>query len=121
MILEELQEILGETAAQRFVDVFAATAVTFPKSPSGPFFARLVHLAGQDAAERLRLRFAGETIYVPRNATDERKRRDSEISARLAAGESPAAIARSYRTVTRLSVRHVQRIAAVMAKKLTTT
>lgn len=116
MILDELQDLLGVVAAQRFIDVFAATVVTVPKHPTGAFFGRLVQLAGPEAAERLRLRFAGETIYVPLNVADERKRRDDEIAARLAAGESPAAIARSYRTMTRLSIRHVQRIAAGAAK-----
>lgn len=116
MILDELQDVLGAALYRRFVNVFAATVVTFPKAPDGPFFAELVRVVGADAAERVRLHFAGSKVYIPRDAADERKRRDMEIIDRINSGETPESIARTYRLVTRVSIRTVQRIAAAASK-----
>jgi hypothetical protein len=117
MILDELRDLIGVGAALRFVHVFEGTDVQFPKAPHGPFFAELTRVLGPVDAERVRQRFAGSMVYIPRDARDERERRDREIEARLASGESPAAIARSYRIVSKLSARSVRRIAAAMAKR----
>ena len=73
------------------------------------------------AARALRDRYFGETVYVPRNAAEERARRDEEIVARVASGESAAAVARSYRVVSTLSERHVRRIVERMTVKASQT
>ena len=110
MILDEIEALVGLDARLRFMALFAGTSVTFPKTPRGPFFAQLARALGNEAAERLRLRYAGEAIYVPRNANEERARRNAEIAARIAAGESPAYVARTYRAMASLSERHIRRI-----------
>lgn len=109
--LDELRLVLGEDDAQRFLDVFARTDVNVPKTPRGPFFVELQRVVGKKPAECFRRHFAGQTLYIPRSALEERERRNAEIVARYAAGEPLYAIARSYRSVTSLSVRHVRRIA----------
>lgn len=115
-IIDELRELLGEALLRRFLAVFARTVVTVPKSPRGPFFTELVRVLGAEAAERFRGRFAGSQLYIPFNAAEERERRNAEIVARVAAGESLQSIARSYRSVTSISVRHVRRIATGISK-----
>jgi hypothetical protein len=114
--LDELRSILGEDNAQRFLAVFARTDVNVPKLQRGPFFAELQRVVGEEPAERFRKHFAGQTLYVPRNVFEERERRNAEIVARYAAGESLHAIARSYRSITSLSVRQVRRIATGTTK-----
>lgn len=110
-ILDQLRLLLGEPAASRFLALFSGTSVTFPKRHAGPFFAALVRAVGIDLAERVCRQWAGEHVYIPRNAAEDRARRNVAIAARLAAGESPESIARSYHEVKRLSVRTVRRIA----------
>jgi hypothetical protein len=110
VILDEIELLVGCEKRMRFMALFAGTDVTFPKQPRGPFFEQLSRALGADAAERLRLRYAGERIYIPRNEADERARRNAEIAARIAAGESPAYVARTYRVMSTLSARHIRRI-----------
>lgn len=110
-VLDQLRILLGEPAASRFLALFSGTSVTFPKRLAGPFFAALVRAVGSDLAERVCRQWAGEHVYIPRNAAEERARRNVAIAARLAAGESPESIARSFHEVKRLSVRTVRRIA----------
>lgn len=112
MILDDLRLILAPDELARFLTVFAGNDFRFEKTAGGASFAQLERVVGADAAERLRMHFAGERVYIPRNRAEERARRDDEIRARLAAGESPASIARSYRVVTTLSERWVRQIAA---------
>lgn len=45
-------------------------------------------------------------------SAEDRARRDREIAARLAAGETPEQVARSFREVRQLTVRQVRRIGA---------
>jgi hypothetical protein len=109
---DEIAAALSEPALRaRFLSVFAGQRLRFPKTHGGAP-AEVVRVLGVDAAERLRWHFAGRTLYVPIGAAAERARRDLTIRARLAAGESPAAIARSWRGVYRLSEAAVRRIAA---------
>jgi len=110
MIIKEIREILGERLFARFMIVFGGTDVRFPKKRSAISYAHMIRVVGEGAALRLRDRFVGSTIYIPRNASDERARRDDEIAARIASGEKPADVARSYRVVATLSERHVRRI-----------
>jgi Mor family transcriptional regulator len=116
MILDDLRRLLSERELRAFLACYAGTDVRFEKHEVGASFAQLVRVIGFEAATRLRRHFAGERVYVPRSAADERVQRDTEIRSRIAAGESFASIARSYRTVTTLSERHVRRIAASAAK-----
>lgn len=112
MILEELETILGPELLARFMVRFAGTVVNIKKSREGTSFAELATVVGVEAAERLQQHFAGQRVYIPRNAADERAHRNLEIRDRLAAGESPRSIARSYRQVVSLSERTIRRIGA---------
>ena len=110
MILDEIELLVGCEKRMRFMALFAGTDVTFPKKPRGPFFDQLSRALGADAAERLRMRYSGERMYIPRNEAEERARRNAEIAARIAAGESPAYVARTYRVMSTISARHIRRI-----------
>lgn len=112
-LLAELREILGDALLARFLAVFAGTSVTVSKSPAGAVFAELERVIGTAAAERVRQRFAGAQIYVPLNVSEERQKRNVEIAARIASGESLKSIARSYRNPN-ITVRHLRRIARAM-------
>jgi len=50
-------------------------------------------------------------------SAEDRARRDREIAERLAAGERPEAIVRTYREVRRLTARQVRRIGARVAPR----
>ena len=104
--------MVGDAAYRRFIAVFAGTAVTFPKHPRGAFFATLARVIGPAVAERVRVRFAGESIYITMNLAEQRACRNEEISARIEAGEPHDAVARAYHT----TVRHVRRIAASISR-----
>lgn len=102
--------LVDEAVVDAFMREFAGTDVTFPKTRKGASFARLVQAVGAIAAERLCTHFAAEVHYVPRNRADELERRDHEIRARIAAGESAADIARHYVRLVPMTARHVKRI-----------
>jgi hypothetical protein len=115
---DSIASLLGDQAWQRLVAAFGGTTITLPKKQleSSQSFTELKRVLGCDLAERLRLRHAGEKLYIPMGIGNDRIRRDAEIAARLALGESPSSIARSFRVVTRISVRQVLRIAAGVVK-----
>jgi len=117
VILDEIETLIGDRLMLRFLAIFAGTDVHFPKRRSAASYVNLVHTIGEEAASRLRARFVGETVYVPRNADEARERRNAEIAALVRAGESPAAVARRYRIVTTLSERHVRRIVEQATKE----
>lgn len=110
-IRREIVRILGESTATRLFAVFAGTTVTFPLSRAGPSFVALSKVIGPGASERLCERFGGEQVYVPRNTAADRDRRNEEIAARVAAGDSYEAIARTYGT-TAINVRRIVKAAA---------
>jgi hypothetical protein len=99
LVLDELRIVLGDTLAPRFLAVFARTHVNVPKAARGSFFAELERVIGTEAAERFVRHFAGQPLYIPGDAAEERERRNAEIVARVSSGESFRSIARSYRTV----------------------
>lgn len=113
---DSMEELLGASDLQRLIAVFGGTVVTFAKTPTGIFFGELVRVLGPGPADKLWRKYAGEQIYIPINADDERMQRNVEIAARVAAGESTTSVARSYRVVVRMSERHVRRIVAGMSK-----
>jgi hypothetical protein len=117
MIIDELRELLGEALLQRFLTIFGGTPVTFSKRGKGAPFEQIARVIGEDAARGVCRRFAGQKLYIPRSIREERERRNAEIAARLAAGESPNVIARSYRTVQTITARHVRRIGATATKR----
>jgi hypothetical protein len=111
---DSIRALLGEYAWRRFMDAFAGVSISFPKRATQPSetFSELVKVLGADTAEKLRLRYAGERIYI---AAGDREQRNAEIAARLANGEPPATIAKSHR-VFGVTARHVLRIASGMSK-----
>jgi len=81
---EEIVAVIAETVRQA-MDATEQISVEYDDLPP---------VIGFDAAERIRQHFAGERVYIPRSAADERARRDADIRDRMAAGESVASIAR---------------------------
>lgn len=109
--LDTVRDLLDDDSLYRgFVSELAGTNVTFPRGREGALFARLVRAVGVGAAERLCAHFAPERIYVPRNSTEELDRRDAEIRARAAAGESAAEIAKTYVRTVPMTQRQILRI-----------
>jgi Mor family transcriptional regulator len=107
--IEEIRELLGDSATIRFLAVFGGTSVTFCKRPEGQQYERMSRVVGEEAAEKLRHRFAGESFYIPKNDADARRVRDEEWAARIASGDSFDQVAVSTRVVRSYSGRHVRR------------
>lgn len=111
--LETLRMLIPDPATSNaFIREFGGTDVLFPSTRDAPIFQAIARTVGDDGAARLTAHFRGLRVYVPRNAAEERATRDEQIRARIMAGESVHEVARSYRQVVTLTVRHVRRIAA---------
>lgn len=107
-----LADYIGDAAAGRLAACFGGTMVKIPKRRAGVTWTRLAAAIGAEAAATLVETHAGEALYIARNADDEKRVRHAEVLARLRAGESPTAIARSYSWTAVYSERWVRRIRA---------
>lgn len=107
-----LAEYIGDAATVRLSATFGGTELKIPVRSAGRTWSKLLGAIGQEAAAALVESFAGETLYIPRNAADEMRQRRAEILAALEAGETPADIARRMTFTIRYSERWVRKIAA---------
>lgn len=110
MIIDELRALLSEEQLRAFLACYAGNDVRFRKRDDGASFAQLERVVGREAASRLRARFAGECVYIPREWAGQRERRNTEIVARIAAGDPPHQVARNYgiseRAVRKIRAKH---------------
>lgn len=102
-----LADYIGDAAAGRLAACFGGTMVKIPKRRAGVTWTRLAAASAPMVETH-----AGEALYIARNADDEKRVRHAEVLARLRAGESPTAIARSYSWTAVYSERWVRRIRA---------
>ena len=107
-----LSEYIGEGAAAKLVESFGGCQIKIPKRRSGVWWDRIVATIGQKDAEELCNVFAGESIYIPINADDERAARCRVVLDALNSGMTYAEIARSMRFCIRYSERGLRKLVA---------
>ena len=107
-----LAEYIGDAAASRLCAALGGCQVKIPKRRDGVWWDRLVAAIGPRDAEELCTAFAGESLYIPRNAADERAARRQAVLDGLAAGMTFAEIARSLEFRVRYSERGLRKLVA---------
>lgn len=102
--LREVMQVLGESVYGDMLEAFGGTNLYVPATAGAHH--PITVIIGQEAANLLCARFAGDTLELPVTA-----RKRALIKADLVAGIKPIPIARKYYC----SVRYVQYIQAEMA------
>lgn len=90
----ELEELIGLSAALVIVERWGGTRLFVPERLTAEH--RLVAAIGWEAAEQVVSIYAGDYLRVPRCAAMLRAKRNAELRARHAKGESAATLAREY-------------------------
>lgn len=112
IMLSTLADYIGEDAATRLVAALGGCQIKIPKWHRGVWWDRLVRAIGVRGAKELCTAFAGESLYIPRNAADERAARRQAVLDALAAGMTFAEIARRMEFRVRYSERGLRKLVA---------
>lgn len=105
-----LSEYIGDAAASRLRAYWGGCQIKVPKSMSGVWWQRLVETLGErDAAELCEV-FGGETLYIPRNAAEERDELRRRVKDLLDAGMSYVEIARRLTFQVRYTERGLRKL-----------
>lgn len=108
--LTMLAEYLGDEAAGKLRTAWGGCPIKVPKGKAGLWWRRLVETLGErDAAELCEV-FGGETLYIPRNAAEERDAMRRRVKELLEAGLSYVEIARRLTFQVRYTERGLRKL-----------
>lgn len=101
-------EVIGLEAASQLAQTYGGCKYLVPTSIDSPSGQELSVLMGKAAAQKLIDLAAGDTIYVPQGAMDEKAARLELIQTLHKGGMTPARIAQLLCFTTRYSERHIR-------------
>lgn len=105
-----LAEYIGDAAAQRLRTAWGGCQIKVPRAHAGLWWERLAQTLGErDAAELCDI-FGGETLYIPRNAIEEREAIRQRVACMLADGMSYLQIARTLTFQVRYTERGLRKL-----------
>jgi len=110
--LETLAEYLGDGAAARICMALGGTQLKVPRQQRGKTWLLMVELLGQDAATEMAECFGGESIYIARNAAEERAARAALVQGMLAQGLTYAEVSRRLTFSVRYTERGLRKLMA---------
>lgn len=110
--LAQLEKLLMPRQLAALLCHYGGTSVKLPKRCAGATFERLAGAVGHAGARALCNAFAPTSLYIPRNAKDERMQRDFHIERLLKHGHSATHLALTFSYEAKLSERHIRRIAS---------
>ena len=105
-----LAEYLGDEAAGRLRTAWGGCPIKVPKGKTGIWWQRLVATLGEREAAELCEAFGGETLYIPRNAAEERDAMRRRVKDLLDAGLSYVEIARRLTFQVRYTERGLRKL-----------
>jgi len=110
--IETLAEYLGDGAAARICMALGGTQLKVPRGQYGKTWLLMVELLGQDAAIEMIECFGGESIYIARNAAEERAARAALVQSMLARGMTFAEVSRQLTFTARYTERGLRKLMA---------
>jgi hypothetical protein len=105
-----LAEYIGDDAARKLCMAWGGCPVKVPKGRAGLWWQRLVQTLGERDAGEFCEAFGGETLYIPRNAADEREAIRQRVATMLADGMSYLQIARTLTFQVRYTERGLRKL-----------
>ncbi|TCS94106.1 hypothetical protein EDC36_12028 [Tepidimonas ignava] len=108
--LTMLAEYIGDEATEKLRAAFGGCQVKVPKTRAGSWWQRLVETLGERDAADFCEAFGGETVYIPRNAGEERDAIRRQVRDMLAAGMTYLEIARTLTWTVRYTERGLRKM-----------